>query len=780
MKKEMKCLVFGFVLIIYSIVATYAQSTISFPDVDINAKNEVLFTGQVTREDTTWKNLYKTTVIEDENTTQASNGDMLLLNCFPQTMDVLHGGNYVQIRNADGIFMYSLATKSLEQHSHNSIFDSSLVNDARSHDNTIVTSISPDGNWLCYFKKKSPTTASLMLSNTRTGEERVINANADFSFNQIPVIWADDSSTILYEKEDGIYFLEITNIEQSIALEEVYRKIGDGSINNVAWPSSREIVYIDENIVYSVSTNELYTRALYSDLLGSGKVLGRLPWAFNGNADTFWVDESATQLIVKQGDHSLYYFELEDPYAIRSEMIEDTRFVKALYSQGYLPVLDAAVDFDVFWVPDETREATIVDPEPLTVPLLWFDYADEKNNSMVYVLNNEEYVSFEQIDVPSMAGNALLSKDKTKLAFTAINANDDKNLYVYDLSTLTQLGVFEDENVITFEWKDNNAIFVGGDQTVKLWNFASDNSDVLFLSAIEDFAWDKDGIKILAENNSGTFEYNPATKTWLTSNNKIENPRSSMNENYRIMTSENMAGRFENILFVRSLKGQSETRPLFENRLEAEAEQKSVSLVFDALDNREGLSYVLKVLAEYNLTGSFFINGEFLKRYPDNVLQIVEGNHEVASMFYTTADLAIGNFIIDEEFIRRGLANTEDEFYALTGKDIEMYWHTPYYRTSELIETSGDNAGYVLLDDVLEIDDTVTLEQAASGNDEYKSANQIIEDIIPQLYDGAVIPISVGISKGSRYDYVYEKLDILIHAIYEAGFAIDPVSSILY
>ena len=783
MKKNIKKIIICFILLIYTSIIVSTQNIISFPNVDINKQNEVLFTGQVTRDNSTWKNLYKTTIIETKESAQASNNEVLLLNCFPQKMDVLQSGKFIQIRNADGIFMYSVAKNTLEQHSHNSIFESSLLTDTRSHDNTIVTSISPDGNWICYFKKKSPTTASLMLSNTLTGEEKIIDNDANFSFNQIPMLWADDSSTILYEKDNILYFLEMEDIKNSIVLDEIYRKIGIGSINNVAWISPQEIAYIDEDIVYSVLTNELYTRALYSDLLGSGKVLGKLPWSYNGKIDKFWIDESGMQLIVKQGNHSLYYFELQDPYAIRSEIIEKNQSTHTLYSQVYLPILETSVGFDVFWVKDKSKKARIVDEIPLTIPMLWFDYGDTKNNSAMYILNKQKksgFASFEKVDFPSRTSNTSLSKDKTKLAFTAISPDEKKNLHVYDLSNLSQIAIFDDENVITFEWKDNNSIFVGGAQTVKQWDFNDNNSTVLFLSAIENFWWSQNGTKILAENNSGTFEYNPTTKTWLPTKEKITKTHSHMNENYRIITSEKMSGRFKNILFVRSLKGQSTTKPLLEIPAEIKAEQKSISIVFDALDNRDGLTQILKTLSKYNITSSFFVNGEFLKRYPKSVLQIVDNGHEVGSMFYTTIDLKNSNFIIDETFIRRGLANTEDEFYALTGKDIEMFWHTPFYRTSNLIENSGNNAGYVLLDNIISIEDTVTLEQAAYGEDEYKSSNQIIEELIPQLYDGAIIPISVGINKGSRYDYVYEKLDILIHAIYEAGFSIDPVSSILY
>ncbi len=768
----------------------FTQSSISFPDVDLNGVDGLLFTAEATRGNETWKNLYKTTVSHDENDTQASSNGVSLLNCFPQKLDSLQGGRFLQIRNADGTFMYSTTHKTLSQLSQNSIFTPSLSNDARARDNVIETSVSLDGNWMCYFKKRSAATAYLMLSNTQTGQEIILDSHANFSFDELPVLWSADSSVVIYEKQGNIYFLDVENIDELVRIEEHYRLIAEGSINSISWASDKQLIYIQDDIVFSISINELYTRALYSDILGSGEIVGRLPWDFNETTDRFWVDESGTQLVIMQNENSLFYFEIEEPYAALANRDLST-FSKSLFSQAFIPISDSTLDFSVLWISSTPATDSILSAPSLSTPLLWLEYSGKRNESYVYKLNNSRadgQVYFEQLDVPKMAGNPSLSPDGKTLAFTAmrseINSNEetknDRYLYVYDLASWSQQHVFVEENVVSFEWKNSSSVFVGGSQTVRLWDLPTQTAGVLFLSSIGRFAWDESGSKVLASNNAGTFEYAQATNTWKPTDLSINREHSQMNAYWRIISSEGRGSRYENILFVRALQGESQNKPLFASLLSDDLKRPTVSFAFDALDNRDGLVYVLDSLSEYGLVGSFFVNGEFLKRFPESVVSIVEQGHEIAPMFYTAIDLQADGYVIDESFIRRGLANNEDAFFALTGQDMELYWHTPYYRNSDLIESAGENAGYTLVENVLYIDDTVTLETAVKKGTAYVSSSELIENIIPKLYDGAIIPISVGVSDGRRPDYLYEKMDILINAIYEAGYAISPVSKVIY
>ncbi len=767
----------------------FSQSSIAFPEVDLNGYDGLLFTAETSRGHDSWKNLYITTISDDPYALQASTGEISLLNCFPQKLDSLQGGRFLQVRNADGTFMYSTIDNSLTELSQNSIFLPSLSNDARARDNIIETAVSPDGDWMCYYKKRSAATAYLMLTNTKNGNEFILNSEADFSFDDIPVLWSGDSSVVVYEKNGELFFLDVENVLEVSRVEEHYRKIGEGSINNISWASDKQLIYIQDDIVFSISINELYTRALYSDILGNGEIVGRLPWDFDGTKDQFWVDESGTQLIIMQNEHSLFYFQIEEPYAALAKKDVST-FSKSLYSQAFVPISDSNLDINVLWVPNvQNADAAIRTGTLLQTPILWLEYSGALNESYAYRLNNNQSsVFFEQLTVPSEAQNPLVSPDGSVVAFTAIksdsrtreNAVIDKYLYIYDLATWTQKYVFVEEDVISFEWKNNSSIFVGGNQTVREWNFLSKTSKILFLSSISRFAWDESGTKVLASNNAGTFEYSEAKNTWVGTDLTINRELSPMNAYWRVVSSQSRGGRFENVLFVRALQGESQNKPLFSSVLSASTQRPTVSFAIDALDNRDGLVQILETLTDYDLVGSFFINGEFLKRFPESVLAIVENGHEVAPMFYTSADLQSDEFIIDESFIRRGLANNEDEFFALTGEDMELFWHTPFYRTSELIEEAGNNAGYSLLENVLHVHDTVTLEEAATKGNIYISSTDIIENVISNLYDGAIIPIAVGVSDGRRADYLYEKMDILINAIYEAGYAIEPVSKLVY
>ena len=57
--------------------------------------------------------------------------------------------------------------------------------------------------------------------------------------------------------------------------------------------------------------------------------------------------------------------------------------------------------------------------------------------------------------------------------------------------------------------------------------------------------------------------------------------------------------------------------------------------------------------------------------------------------------------------------------------------------------------------------------------------NMIIEDIVSQLEDEMIIPVAVGVGAGSRENFLYDKLDLLLVAILDAGYDIVSVSELL-
>ena len=75
-------------------------------------------------------------------------------------------------------------------------------------------------------------------------------------------------------------------------------------------------------------------------------------------------------------------------------------------------------------------------------------------------------------------------------------------------------------------------------------------------------------------------------------------------------------------------------------------------------------------------------------------------------------------------------------------------------------------------------EDMQTLEDTSKNSTIYYSSTKIIEGIFKVLKDKAIIPVSVGLSNGTRTDYLYNKVDVLISAILEKGYKIVPVSQL--
>ena len=100
-----------------------------------------------------------------------------------------------------------------------------------------------------------------------------------------------------------------------------------------------------------------------------------------------------------------------------------------------------------------------------------------------------------------------------------------------------------------------------------------------------------------------------------------------------------------------------------------------------------------------------------------------------------------------------------------------------YYLTDSILK-AGEKSGYIWIDKGLAPEDYITYEKSLEDEIQYMSTSQIIDYLIENLEPGAIIPISVGIASGTRGDYLYDKLDVLISAILSEGYEIVTVSEL--
>lgn len=720
-----------------------AYAKIRFEGIDLTYDNKLIFSIQHnTPCSPTYKSLFTTSLGENKITSYPK-----ILTCFPEKMESLHEGRTLQIRNRYGTAWYAVSSEKLRWISYSNKLPDDYVNV-----NTV--SASPNGDWTCTVEQTGNATGRLMLMNTKSLEQVILSDSADFKFGKVNAKWSPDSRTLLYEKEGNIYFITPNSLsKKSVSLPESYRKIGAGNINSVSWTKNGAIIFIDNDIIYRINSNELYTRGLYSSLVGSGTIVGRLPSAYNKTYDNFWCNEDGTRILIIAKNKIVYSYSIES--------IPGFSYAKTLGIYSLTDIDGVPLEFDVFW-------------SQYGEPVLWLTmltYDKSNKKSGLYLLGDKMKLLTE-------ARNSIMpsvSPDGQRIAFT-----DENYLCTYDVWNVRTLAKLGDERVLSVCWKTNSSLFVGGENTVRLLNmFDTDNPyKFLFLSSSGRAFWYNDNIYSMTGKD--TFIYDAEKNIWNeTTEQTFRNAPSEKNDFFRVFTGDAANSRFENALYVRSLSGGLTTYSVYNVTDFEVPDNRKVSLVFDAVDDAEGLAKILSVLDTFNIKSTFFINGEFIRRYPMETKQIAMSENECASGFYSTRDLVMSDFSIDEEFVKRGLARNEDEFFSVTGQELSLLWHAPNYHDSQMIRSAGSKAGYRYVIPYMKVSDRITYETMAKDeNQKYMSTKELIDAFVANLHTGMIIPVTIGRSYGTRNDYLYENIDLLIMAILESGYQITDLRNL--
>ncbi len=721
---------------------------IKFGEPDINEKNELLFTIRHNISGTsTYRTLFKTK-IEDG----ISRSGVETLTCYPERLEVIQNGSVLQIRNRYGRAWYNIHDETLAW----------KETAAKIPENSMrlpPQSASPDGKWLCYVEKKDYASGFLVLENTATGKKITLDENAQFSYRNVPAKWANDSSVLLYEKNGAVYFCSPEALVKSVEAGEEYRKIGNGTMNSVSWSGGRHFAYIDGDIVYRINSKELYTLGLYSGIIGKGTIIGRLPHKFSPARDRFSVNPELTGLAVIQNRQNFTWYRIQGS--------ANCDFFSVNSSRPFANNEASLLDSEILW--SKTGEPAVwIKTMPFSSEKI---QKSQKANASVYRLNDR----FTRVIEIENSGEPSISRDGTLCAF-----NSGSTVYIYQTSTWKRIAELSGENIETLAWDGANNLYAGGERTTKKWNFSEKKWSVILLSQAANGYWDSGNI--IADTGNGiSYRYDDVKKTWTEQTVPPRHTNITRNENYRIFNGETQNKNYENALYTRSLKGKPATRPVFEESAKITAAQKRVALSFDAYDNADGIAKILDELERYKIRGTFFLNGEFIRRYPNETKQIASGRNECASMFFTTAKITGGDYIVNDEYIRRGLARNEDEFFKCTGKELSLYWHAPRYTKSERIEQIGRDAGYTYAHADCNGLDTVSLEEALLKKGEYKSPSRIIDEYMKTVKsrENTVISVSTGLSNGERDGHLYDFLDLLLSAILDEGCQIVSVRDII-
>lgn len=740
---------------------------ISFLDPDINGRNEILFT---VRSDVPGHDSSRTLFLASVDPDRREQ-----LTFYPESLEALSGGSILQIRNRFGTGRFDTTRDEFALLGGVSRFESG---GPVSLGDLAAIASSPDGRWLATVEPVSPARGRLVLLDVASGARRVIAESVERG--PVPVTWAPDSSVLVYCVSGTLYFARPASLFSTSSVSERFRTLGPGTVACVSWFDGSRFLYVSGKTVYRVQTAELFARSLYSPLIGVGDLAGKLPCEFSGATDSFCAAPDGSSVMLARERRSVYYCPLEgDDYS------SVTR--PDLLPYLLLPGNTSAVSFA--WTEGNTPAA----------------FAESIQNGRkvlkAWMLSiSDSGRSFVPLALPADISSPRVSPDGANAFFIV-----PSGLLVYSTAQWKEVAAWKEEPVVSAAWGSGGMLYLGGTETVRKWNWRTGGSTVLLLSQVASAAWDEQGTVLLADTTRlGRFRY-AGSGRWTPAAAMKTRPASGANASWRVYVDSN-AVRYENMLYIRSATSPGGTRPLVPEPSGtvsggtagtagvssppgisssdmythgARNGIREVALVFDAMDSLDGLPVILQTLDRYRIRATFFINGEFIRQQPAAVNEIVKSGHQTASLFFTTWDLSGTQYRIDEDFIVRGLSRNEDDFYNATGSELTLLWHAPWYVTSPMIIGAGKKAGYRYVGSDVKVLDWVTKEQDRVMPGLYRSAADLVDDIVSAAKPGSIIPVRIGKVPGERDDWLYEKIDLLVNALTEQGYRIVTVDTLI-
>lgn len=754
-----------FVIIVFIfILLVPVLAEITFSGGDINPDNDVLFS--VTTHvpgASSYNTLFRKSLVT---------GSVEQLTFFPESLESLESGTIVQIRNRFGSARYNISSGTFEWIEERKPFVSGgAVNSGVLAD----VATSPDGRYLVLIDPVTPARGKMILFDT-VKEVRYVLADS-VERGHVPVSWSPDAAVFVYEVDGTLHFARPESFFSVTVVPDKYRILGPGRISSVSWYAPSRLLFVSGTDVYRIQAAELFARSLYSPLLGYGELAGKIPFPFDPACDSFSVSPDGESIVYARNKRSVYFCPLDG-----DDYVSVTK--PALLPWLLLP--GNTVSIELFWNPEATPVVLACSMEDgRRVLKAW---------KMSTVSGNRIFIS---LPVPAGTTRTIVSATGAAVAFIG-----PLSVHVHDAITWKESGVYRDQPVVSVVWGGNRQLFVGGAENTVLWNYQNGAVSPLIASSVRTFGWDETGSAVLAETSrSGILEYSGSMRWNVSASSRIR-PASTANRFWRLYL-DSGKGHYTNMLYVRSTGTPGGTWPLVREPSPVQEMvftqepgyrtdvppgvfthgnrkgNREVALVFDAMDTLEGLPHILDALERYGIRTTFFINGEFIRRHPAAVNEIVKAGHQCASLFYTTWNLSGTQFRIDEDFIARGLSRNEDDFFNATGQELSLLWHAPFYVLSPEILSAGEKAGYRYIAPDVMVPDWVTEEQEYHAPGLYKSAATIVENILRTAKPGSIIPVRIGKTGGSRDSYLFEKVDIMLNAFIESGYTFVTVDTLI-
>ncbi len=692
---------------------------------------------------------------------------------FPENILYLKEVEKLQIQNRYGVFRTG---RGLSSPSPVAQFSAFVGGDEIQTGKINPVAASPDGRYLLYVEPISYGYADLMLYDISQEKEIKIAEEIERTLDGPNALWAPDSQFFIYAKQNNLYYYSIDQLKEGRVIAEEFRRIGKGKISSVQWNEQNNLFYVADSLVYQIFSAELFTRSIYSGLFEIGTIVGKIPFRFDPNFDSFWISPDGRKILLNKGGRNIFFYFMQNTdYTTTGEVTS-------------LPYL---------FLPRNTQIERVLWSGHNLLTILTGSIVEGKETTTVFRLDLGRdpdewgFVRMEDRNVQDI----VLSPDDRRAA-----------LILPDRVLVKKYVSWEDERSFSYRrpvhavWKSAAELIIAGSHRIEEVSLLESKKRLIGFSQADEYGFGRSSRYVQVKIGEGAYEFDPEQGAWEEIASLSVGEEKVYSEDYRVFIERIYNGSYRNIVMVRDNQGLSGTKSLFDppeksyepfpDREEpvnflnfthgSRIRRREVALVFNAIDSVEGLTLILNTLADYDVRATFFVNGEFIRRHPDAVKEIAYSGHEIGSLFYTYFNMTDSRFTIDKEFIKRGLARNEDDYFLATGRELSVLWHAPYYFVNTDIIEASREMNYTYIGRDIDPLDWVT-QDAASGarGGLYYPSSVLIERVIVEKEPGSIIPIRIGKTDGRRDDYLFHKIDLLLNGLISLGYTAVPVSTLI-
>lgn len=744
-----------------------AHADVEFSGLNISSEDKILFTAKVS---VPGEAGYNTLFSADAKT-----GELTQLTFYPEAISIVDDGRKLQIRNRFGVFM---TDRNFGQLSPLKGIPSFVRGSSIQEGRAIDSRPSPDGTMLLYLSPGSPSRGDLILFDFSNNKEIIVAKNIEYSISNFPAIWSPDSRYFIYGKGSDLYYFSSVQARENRIPDESWRKVSDGRVSQARWSSNGSLYLLKERSMYRIMPQEFFTQAIYSGIVQPGVLVGKAPFPYDPNFDSFWISPDGSKVLLCKDGRNIFLYQL-DP--------DDYGREATVNAMPYLFLQGNTIISQVLW------------PENDEVTIFTSSLSDGKQLCGAYRIK----ASGEATDSLSAGFKALEVKDAIKLELSPDSSRvaviSNKGVSVRRYSNWAVERQMDAPGALHAAWTGNDRLVIATSGAIEIVNLGSGTKSLIALGQAGRYSWarTKTG-SVVVEAEGRSFISSVDKVEWTAADSFDPLPESSSSANYRVYLDAIASGSYHNTIMVRSVKGLGTKNLLVSPALAyipfpskddpkekdifnygSRIRRREVSIVFNAYDGAEGLVSILDTLRAYGIKASFFVNGEFIRRNPGAARLIAESGHEVGNMFYSIFDATDSRYKVDAEFIKRGLARTEDEYFAATGKELSLLWHTPHYSINSMILNAAKEMNYIYIGRDIDPLDWVGRYQSSISQELYANTHDLIENTSAEARPGSIIPIRIGIPAGGREDYFYNELPLLLNALISRGLDIVPVSSLL-